>query len=135
MGTTDAELHPFRLAAEQLQEMLDSLDAAPLSERKHPRRSERKPFRSASVEIQIIESHSAPAGNSFQVVTRNLSAHGLAFLHRNMIAIDQRLRVRIPLLDDRHVELLARVARCRYVGDMVHEIGVEFLSESKISSS
>jgi hypothetical protein len=59
--------------------------------------------------------------------TRNISAGGLAFLHRQALAVGQELEVDIPLLDRQVLCVEARVVRCRHVKGMVHEIGVEFL--------
>ena len=114
------------LTQAQLRSLLDELDQAGGDESTlQKRRSPRKPFRSVNVLISMLDSHGDPE-ISFRVLTRNISLHGLAFLHHQMIPVEQLLQVEIPFRKGYTVRLLARVAHCRHVRGMIHEIGVEF---------
>ena len=114
------------LTQAQLRSLLDELDQAAGDESTpQKRRSPRKPFRSVNVLISMLDSHGDPE-ISFRVLTRNISLHGLAFLHHQMIPVEQLLQVEIPFRKGYTVRLLARVAHCRHVRGMIHEIGVEF---------
>jgi hypothetical protein len=113
------------LTPDQLTALLDELDEASKDPSFSKRRSPRKPFRSVNVRVHVLNTK-ADGDVSFYVPTRNLSLHGLAFLHHHMMPVDQTLRLEIPFRKGYVVQLLARVARCRHVRGMIHEIGVEF---------
>ena len=51
-------------------------------------------------------------------------------LTKQMLAPNQLLRIEIPLLDGQVLQTPARVARCRHIKGMLHEVGVEFLARS-----
>lgn len=126
MPATEEQLGLLGLTKAQLDALLDELDKAAREETAtQKRRSERKPFRSVNVRVSVVDR----AGNSevsFRVPTRNLSLHGLAFLHQHMMPVGQLLEVEIPFKKGYTVRLLAQVVRCRHVRGMIHEIGVEF---------
>jgi hypothetical protein len=121
------QIRPIRLTEEQLRGLLDHLDGATTKPEKEVRRSDRISYRTLNVTIHVL-SGTDQVSTSFQVPTRNLSASGLAFLHKQMLPIRQRLRIEIPMIDERILKVLAEVVRCRHVQGMVHEIGVRFQS-------
>jgi hypothetical protein len=124
----NAHLSPVALPPGDLQKVLDALDAAGGSglPARDDRRSRRLSYRSLEVVIRVITGRDEPSP-CFWGPTRNISAGGLAFLHRQALAVGQELEVDIPLLDRQVLCVEARVVRCRHVKGMVHEIGVEFL--------
>lgn len=126
MAVTEQQFGRLGLTDEQLDSLLNELDRACQDAvvNEH-RRSVRKPFRSVNVRVSILDKALAEI-IAFKVPTRNISLHGLAFLHHHMLQIGQALRIQIPFSKGYTVELLARVARCRHISGMIHEIGVEF---------
>ncbi len=126
MPTTAEQSGLLGLTQAQLKSLLDELDQAPGEESaRHKRRVPRKSFRSVDVRIWVLDSRGAPE-ISFRVLTRNISLQGLAFLHHQMIPVGQLLHIEIPFREGYNVRLLARVAHCRHVRGMIHEIGAEF---------
>jgi hypothetical protein len=126
MPTTVEQSGFLGLTQAQLNSLLDELDqAAGAESASQKRRSPRKAFRSVNVRVSMPDSH-GNAEISFRVLTRNISLQGLAFLHHQMIPVEQLLHIEIPFRKGYTVRLLARVAHCRHVRGMIHEIGVEF---------
>ncbi|HPD28740.1 MAG TPA: PilZ domain-containing protein [Phycisphaerae bacterium] len=126
MIVTEQQFGLLGLTNEQLNALLDDMDkACKETKASEHRRSIRKPFRSVNVKVSILDKASREAV-SFKVPTRNISLHGLAFLHHRMLQVGQMLRIQIPFRKGYTVELLARVARCRHISGMIHEIGAEF---------
>lgn len=126
MAATEQQFGLLGLTEAQLASLLDEMDKAcrdTIVNQK--RRSVRKPFRSVNVRVSLLDK-SVKQEVTFKVPTRNISLHGLAFLHHHMLQVDQMLRIQIPFKQGYTVELLARVARCRHIRGMIHEIGVEF---------
>ena len=120
------QLHPADLSEMQLRQLLDSLDDAKRSPESKARRSRRLPFRSQRVLVGVVNRHEKD-NPSFWVATRNISSHGLAFLHKQVLMPGQELQIEIPLIDDQSLHLAGRVVRCRHLRGMLHEIGVEFV--------
>jgi hypothetical protein len=137
MPATEQQFALLGLTQNQLNSLLDELDHASAGVPPDQRRSPRTSFRSVNVHVRLLDSMGRPEV-SFRVPTRNISLHGLAFLHHHMLPIDQLLHIEIPFKKGYVVQLLARVARCRHVRGMIHEIGVEFkgkLSRQGLSGS
>lgn len=126
MIVTEQQFGLLGLTNEQLNALLDDMDkACKETTARENRRSVRRPFRSVNVRVSILD-NAAKETITFKVPTRNISLHGLAFLHHHMLQVGQMLRIQIPFRKGYTVELLARVARCRHVSGMIHEIGAEF---------
>ncbi len=126
MPATQQQIALLGLTQNQLNILLDELDQASRgSPPDQKRRAPRTSFRSVNVHVRLLDSRGRPAV-SFRVPTRNISVHGLAFLHHHMLPVDQLLHIEIPFKKGYVVQLLARVARCRHLRGMIHEIGVEF---------
>ena len=125
MGVME-NLPTVRATREQIQDLLDALDAAACPIQRDVRRSRRTSYRSLSVVVDVMNARGGSTCQ-FKVATRNITAGGLAFLHKQMLSIDTKLRILIPTLDESRLEVHARVTRCRHVKGMIHEIGVEFL--------
>lgn len=126
MLTADNQLRSVGLTGDTLQSLLNTLDQASASPSRQKRRSPRLPYRSLQVLVHVLDHHRESVV-SFRVATRNISAHGLAFLRNQMLAPNQLLKIEIPLLDGQVLQTLARVAQCRHIKGMLHEVGVEFL--------
>ncbi len=129
MPKTDSQFHSEGLTAQQLQDLLNALDAASPAPDRQKRRSRRLPFRRLRLRVQVLDQH-GKITTSFRVPTRNVSSHGLAFLHKQMLAPGQMLKIEIPVLDSEVIHVQARVARCRHLKGMLHEVGVEFVGRT-----
>jgi hypothetical protein len=111
---------------EQIQSLLNTLDAAQRVPIEEARRAARLTYRSLEVCVEVLNIRGEVLFG-FCVPTRNISATGIAFLHKQMLTPGAKLHVDIPLLDERSIKVCARVMRCRHITGMVHEVGVEFL--------
>lgn len=110
---------------DQIQELLDALDRSAHLPEHDGRRSRRLAYRSCQLTVEILNDRGF-VGASFTVPTRNLSKGGLAFLHKQMLIPGTKVHLKIPMVDDRILEIGARVSHCRHVNGMMHEIGVVF---------
>src|SRR5262245_54533326 len=113
------------LPASEVQDLLDHLDAASNPENEGLRQSPRRSYRTREASVHVLDS-SGEIVRTGRVPTRNISSRGISFLWRQMMAPGQLLIVELPLPDNRSFRLRGKVARCRYVGRMIHEVGVEF---------
>ncbi|MCA9142597.1 MAG: PilZ domain-containing protein [Planctomycetaceae bacterium] len=86
--------------------------------RRHPR----KPLM-MSVPATKLDHDLFPVGDEFAVVTRNLSASGIAIVHSQSLV--GKLAVLVELPDIGHVQLLLRIVRCKKVGSL-YEMGGAF---------
>lgn len=76
--------------------------------------------------IVIEVTHANGAMNRFIVIPRNVSRRGVAFLHGQFIYPESRTDVTLPTLDGRRLEVSGRIARCRHVSGLMHEVSVVF---------
>jgi len=127
MINTENQIRPMTLTEEQLRGLLNQLDGAIEEPAKEGRRTNRITYRTVHVTVHVLTSHDQDA-ICFPVPTRNISASGLAFLHKQMLPLRQRLKIEIPMVDERMLSVMAEVVHCRHVQGMIHEIGVQFHS-------
>jgi len=124
---TDNLLKPINLPPDQLKNLLNVLDeVGGQCSKKNLRRSKRTRYRTVRAVVHVLD-HRGEEEISFCAPTRNLSSGGMAFLHKQMLPVEQRLKIEIPILEEQPLAVMARVARCQHVKGMIHEIGVEFL--------
>jgi len=116
----------LRLPTKQINAILDQLDAE--SSDDHPeRRSQRVPFRNHNL-IIFRDMEREP----IIVVGRNISRHGLSFLFAQYMSPGETIRVVMHnVATDLWTERQSKVVRCRYITNMIHEIGVEFATPLK----
>ena len=99
------------------------------------RRAERRPWR-RTLRITVIQ----PGGDQrrVEIVTRNISSTGMAFLHNGFLHNGTLCRMQLITVENAWVDVTAVVVRCRLVAGRVHEVGVrlnqpiddgEFVSE------
>lgn len=86
--------------------------------RRHPRRPVMMSVPAMQLDFDLF-----PVGEEFTVLTRNLSASGIAILHTQLLV--GKLAVLIQLPDLGHVQLLLRIVRCKKVGEL-YEMGGAF---------
>jgi len=107
--------------ADQIIEQLDNAAGRDpeAAKRGSARRRWRKPLK-----IQVTH----PGGDIRQVdvVTRNLSSHGLSFLNHGYLHIGSRCELQLITPDNAWVDVQATVVRCRFVAGRAHEVGIRF---------
>ncbi|MCA9124240.1 MAG: PilZ domain-containing protein [Planctomycetaceae bacterium] len=86
--------------------------------RRHPR----KPLMMSVPAMQLDYDH-FPVGDEFSVLTRNLSASGIAIIHTKPLVGKLALLIELPEIG--HVQLLLRIVRCKQVGQL-YEMGGAF---------
>ncbi len=77
---------------------------------------------------QITVSVMHPGGtlSRFHVVCRDLSAGGVAFLHRGFLYEGTECQISLPLMTGGERSIGGKVARCVHVKSNIHQIGVAF---------
>ncbi len=125
MGPKSNALRVFRDANNEIISALDQLehDADLASGAK--RASRRQQFRDLECRVDIYHAPGA-APTSCIVPTRDLSAHGLAFLHRSFLHTGSQIAVHLRERDGSTRLHPATIMRCRHVDGMIHEIGAKF---------
>ncbi len=86
---------------------------------------ERVPFPSPK---RLVISIDEPAGEPgiYLVIGRDMSPHGIAFLHGKFAYPETRFTIRLITLDDEAVLVAGRVRRCFHVQGRIHEVGARF---------
>ena len=116
----------LRLPADAQRRLLDALEGAPVppavAER---RRSIRVPFRCERPGLLRVQQIDGSA-SCHRVATRNLSRHGMSFLHGGFLHIGSPVTLAITDLDGRYIEMTGVTVRCRLIGASVHEAAVAF---------
>lgn len=92
--------------------------------KRHGRRSTRHPFRGEMMPFVVMQ----PGGSvgAFMVLTRNLSAGGVALIHGGYLHPETKCRMMLATIQGQNVVLGGRVRRCRHIKGSLHEVGVEF---------
>lgn len=86
--------------------------------RRHPRRPLMMTVPAMQLDYDLF-----PVGEEFSVLTRNLSASGIALVHTASLAGKLAVLVELPSIG--FVQLLLRIVRCKKVGQL-YEMGGEF---------
>lgn len=86
--------------------------------RRHPRRPLMMGIPAMQLDYELF-----PVGEEFTILSRNLSASGIAFLHTKPLL--GKLAVLIEMPETGYVQLLLQVVRTKQVGDLF-EMGGEF---------
>jgi hypothetical protein len=106
-----------------LRRILDALDNNPCNFELNRRRHRRLPYRGRQV---ILHTRQAERDVVFIVPSRNISRSGVSFLHGQMMHLDQPCTVDLATKDGTWLTVEGVVVRCRYIGGMIHEIGLKF---------
>lgn len=89
------------------------------------RDNDRLPYRSqAGLVLKLYH----PGGSviDYLVRPRNISRHGLGFLHGSYLHVDSRCQVHLRTKSGDLLTMSGRVCRCRHVEGRVHEVGMRF---------
>lgn len=125
-GTDTKSSLSVRLSESEIRQLLDTVDRQFVPEEiEELRRGNRLKFRSSRVVVHTLNEN-RDVQKTLRVATRNLSASGMSFLHGQMMPPGQAVLIELPLNGDDTRCILARVAHCRHLRGMVHEIGLEF---------
>lgn len=119
-GTTPR--NSINLDESSLRKLLDALDAKKSSASIN-RQFVRWPYRVATVELRI--NHDTGTSTVY-VACRNLSAGGVAILHRAFLHTGTSLDVALPKVNGDRTYVPGKVVRCQHLAGTVHEIGVKF---------
>lgn len=130
----DNSIRSVRLTTEQVSALLDAMDQQESMEGNELRKFKRLRYRNGKITVHVLEDESTSAF-CFRVVARNLSSNGMGFLHGQMLPPGKRVLVELPLKQKNMLYVVARVAYCRHVRAMIHEIGLEFLSFSHAATN
>lgn len=114
----------------QLMRLLDSLDAREANdEGRLSRRSVRAPFRQHGV--RIVLHHPGGSTAERRVLTRDLSAGGLSFIHNGYLHVRTRCGIILRRHGGGEDTVLGQVTNCSHVAGTWHTVGVKF--DEKIS--
>jgi len=115
LGLTGASL-------ETLFDLLESGSAA--SGGAHRRQFVRWPFRQHSVLMELV--HPGGSAATMPVACRNISCGGAGLLHSAFVHPGSRCTLHLPRRSGEMVVVAGRIARCKHVVRMIHELGVRF---------
>jgi CheY-like chemotaxis protein len=108
-----------------LEAVLDKLDAQTESEdAKKNRRNMRVNFRRFSVPVHVH--HPGGSTTMRKVVTRDLSAGGLSFIHNGYLHVNTRVDVMLQRYGGGEDVARGTVLHCQHIGGIWHVVGVKF---------
>jgi CheY-like chemotaxis protein len=76
--------------------------------------------------IAVAVMHPGGTLSKFDVTCRDLSAGGLAFLHRGFLHAGTECQIRLPLLTGGEMTVHGQIVQCAHVQKSIHEVGVVF---------
>ncbi len=120
---TIVRINSVRVEDPILVRLLDLLDRTEGEVAQDQRQSRRLRFR---VRNAIVLPGDNDRDIAFVVPTRNLSAHGMAFLHSHMMWDGRPCTVKLPTRGGAGLTVGATVVRCRHIRAMLHEVAVKF---------
>lgn len=123
----------IRLDDARVAAILDRLDSpgdGPEGAPGNRRTSERYSYR---VKGCIVHLQQPGASNStpYVVATRDISAGGFSFLHGGFVHVGSKCQVQLITAHGGWQDVTGVVARCRYINDGLHEVGIRFQSGVK----
>lgn len=88
------------------------------------RSHQRLPYTVSQITVAVM--HPGGSLSRFLVACRDLSAGGIAFLHRGFLHNGTECQIDLPTLTGGTREVHGRVVRCGYFKSKIHEVGVAF---------
>jgi CheY-like chemotaxis protein len=122
--TTQLDL--MRLSDDVRAEIIASLDhVAAAQGRIDMRADDRHAIKMAS---PVFAEFRHPGGSRLAclIIPRNISRHGMAFLHGSFVYPGSACKVIMKTLAGQHVSIPGQVVRCSYVVGKVHDVGIRF---------
>ena len=110
---------------DELEAVLDKLDAqAELNPERNQRKAARAQFRRQHVRAHL--SHPGGTVTACDVLTRDLSSGGLAFVHGGYVHVGTRVEVELRRNDAEAEAVHGVVMRCAHISRTWHSVGVKF---------
>ena len=132
-NNTQKAIVTIKADAEKVQKVLDDLEAISTSI-DDPAKSGRRlrvKYHLSNILISVARDDNNLV--LYAVVTRNLSCHGLAFIHGHFIHLDRRCIAQLPTVDgEMIIDITGRVVRCRHLMGTLHEVAVIFEKSIKL---
>jgi CheY-like chemotaxis protein len=120
-----------RLSDAARQDFLDKLDRSATAERtsrgihrNNQRKDTRWAYRQSDIGVTI--EHPAGGVSRLLLMSRNLSAGGISFLHSGFLYPGSRCQVALPKLDGQLHIAGGSIVTCRHVQGLVHEVCIKF---------
>jgi len=130
MARSNQFIQSVRLSDAQVTALLEALDRKDKESHKDVRKFKRSRFRSGRVILHVLDANHH-VESSFRVVARNLSADGMGFIHGQMLPPGKPVLVQLPRQGKDDLNVLGRVAHCRHVSGMIHQVGLKFVGIGK----
>jgi CheY-like chemotaxis protein len=122
---SESSIKSKKLSEAELQQLLDELDARDNADlRRNRRGGMRFSYRKSGIKCRI--EFAAGGGSNHEVVTRNLSATGVCFLHCNFVPPGTQVTVWLKRRLGGVEEAQGRVLWCTHVRGAQHQVGVRF---------
>ncbi|MBM4109043.1 MAG: hypothetical protein FJ255_09600 [Phycisphaerae bacterium] len=118
------------LNAATLLALCERLDEAASATLAFARAHKRFPYRHTGVGLSLT--HPGGSQVTVRVAARSLSNGGISVLHCGYLHADSPCLVLLVDLERRRQTIPARVAHCRHLGDVVHEIGLAFAEPTDV---
>lgn len=112
-----------RVNASQINACLDAMDHRQDDGGKVRRQASRFSYRTLNA---VVRPENEDKTVAFVVSTRNISVGGMSVLHSQMMYPGTGCTVELATHDGKWLRIKARVAHCRLVRGMLHEIGLKF---------
>jgi CheY-like chemotaxis protein len=95
-------------------------------QKKGPARNLRVVYNAERIKVCITN----PGGNNvcYSAIPRNLSRHGIAFLHGQFVYPNSQCGVTLKTLDGEIVSMVGTIIRCNHLGGTIHEVAAKFNS-------
>jgi DNA-binding response OmpR family regulator len=118
-------IETIRLDDREKRKLIEAIKK-PKTNLKGPQRGVRVEYNSTCVTVSVLN----PGGNivNYSVIPRNLSRHGIAFLHGRFIYPDSRCDIVLQTLDDESMTMEGTIVRCDHLAGTIHEVAASFNS-------
>lgn len=118
--------------SERIEAILNELDQSEKNAKCEKRQHKRFRYRHHSTKIKILDP-SRIGGRVFFVSIRNISSFGASCIHTGFLYPKTQCVVELRKPDGQSERIGGIIRRCQYVGQGLHEVGVEFESEITVS--
>ena len=118
--------------SERIEAILNELDQNEKNAKCEKRQHKRFRYRHHSTKIKILDP-SRIGGRVFFVAIRNISSFGASCIHTAFLYPQTNCIIELRKPDGQSERIGGIIRRCQYVGQGLHEIGIEFESEIAVS--
>lgn len=122
--SASSRINSLGLEGQDLDAFLDSLEDGTGPDAFKRRDFVRWPFRHASLRFHVL--HADGSAARIQVACRNLSCGGMSILHSAYLHQDCKCVAVLQAPDGELLVVRGRIAHCKHLRGVVHEIGVQF---------